>query len=110
MVQPAESRPGLNLAFTRRADFCRPTCWRVLRERKMRPVLVIVVQVRRQQPFEMPLIQDNHVVQQVSSTASHPPLSNTVLPRTAKGRANWLASDVPHSRNYIGAKLCVSIE
>src|SRR2546427_2803844 len=30
MVQPAESRQGLNLAFTRRADFCRPTCWRVL--------------------------------------------------------------------------------
>src|SRR2546430_16766315 len=45
MVQPAESRQGLNLACTRTADFCRPTCWRVLREPKMRPVLVIVVQV-----------------------------------------------------------------
>jgi len=81
----------LNLSFTRRADFCRPTCWRVLREPKMRPVLVIVVQVSRHQPFEMPLIQDNHVVQQVASATSHPALSNTVLPRTAKGRANWLA-------------------
>ena len=58
MVRPAESRQGLNLASTRTADFCRPTCWRVLREPKMRPVLVIVVQVRRHQPFEMPLIQD----------------------------------------------------
>src|SRR6267142_1416438 len=45
MVQPADSRQGLNLAFTRTADFCRPTCWRVLRESKMRPVLVIVEQV-----------------------------------------------------------------
>src|SRR6266404_4052171 len=110
MVQPAESRQGLNLASTRTADFCRPTCWRVLREPKMRPVLVIVVQVRRHQPFEMPLIQDNHVVQQVASATSHPALSDTVLPRTAKGRANWLAPHVPHSRNNIGAKLCVSIE
>jgi len=42
MVQPAESRQGLNMAFTRRADFCRPTCWRVLRESKMSPILVIV--------------------------------------------------------------------
>ena len=42
MVQPAESRKGLNLAFTRRANFCRPTCWRVLRESKMSSVLVIV--------------------------------------------------------------------
>ena len=67
MVQPAESRQGLNPAFTRRADFRRPTCWRVLRESKMSPVLVIVVQVRRHQPFEMALIQDNHVVKQVAS-------------------------------------------
>src|SRR5205814_8828317 len=110
MVQPAESRQGLNLACTRTADFCRPTCWRVLREPKMRPVLVIVVQVRRRQPFEMPLIQDDHMVQQVASATSHPALSDTVLPRTAKGRSSWLASHVPHSRNHLGCKLCVSVE
>ena len=36
----------------------------------MSPVLVIVVQVCRHQPFEMALIQDNHVVQQVASASS----------------------------------------
>src|SRR5215469_9436639 len=30
MVQPAESRKGLNLVFTRRANFCCTTCWRVV--------------------------------------------------------------------------------
>src|SRR6266850_1894422 len=110
MVQPAESRQGLNLACTHTADFCRPTCWRVLREPKMRPVLVIVVQVRRHQPFEMALIQDNHVVKQVASATSHPALSNTVLPRTAKGRASWLAYDVLNGRNHVVSKLCFSIE
>src|SRR5438046_10647959 len=108
MVQPAQSRQGLNLASTRTADFCRPTCWRVLREPKMRPVLVIVVQVRRRQPFEMPLIQYDHMVQQVASATSHPALSDTVLRRTAKGRAKWLALHVPHSRNDIGPQLCFS--
>jgi hypothetical protein len=39
MVQGTESRKGLNLPFTRRANFCRPTCWRVLRESEMSPVL-----------------------------------------------------------------------
>src|SRR3974390_2142902 len=48
--------------------------------------------VRRHQSFEMPLIEDDHVVQQVASATSYPALSNTVLPRTAKGRASWLAS------------------
>lgn len=41
MVQPAESRQGLNLAYSCRANFCRPTCWRVLCEPEMRPVLLI---------------------------------------------------------------------
>jgi hypothetical protein len=109
MVQPAESRKGLNLAFTRRPNFCSTTSWRVLRQSKMCPVLMVVKQVRRHQPFEMALIQDDHVIQQVASTTSHPALSNTVLPRTAKGSASWLASNLPHSRNHIGAKLCVAV-
>src|SRR5690349_17428851 len=90
MVQPAESRKGLNRIFSLRANCCRPTCWRVLCESEMRPVLVVVEQVGRHQPFQMPLIPDDHVVQQVAPTTSHPALSNTVLPRTAKGRASWL--------------------
>src|SRR5215469_13403246 len=110
MMQPAESRKGLNLAFTGRANFCCTTCGRVLREPKMSPVLMVIEQVGRHQSFEMPLIQDDHVVQQVASATSHPTLSNTVLPRTAKGRASWLASHVSHGRNHIGAKLCVAVE
>src|SRR5713226_883157 len=99
MVQAAESWQGLNLAFSPRADCCWPTCWRVLRESEMSPILVVVEHVLRHQPFEMPLIQDDHVVKQVSSATSNPALGNTVLPRTAKGSADGLASDVPHCRN-----------
>ena len=54
MVQPAESRKGLNLAFTRRANFCCTTCWRVLRQSKMSPVLMVVEQVGRQQSTSAP--------------------------------------------------------
>jgi len=62
MVQATRVSKGLNLALSPRADRCgRPAG--VLREPEMRPVLVVVEQVRRHQPFEMPLIQDDHVVQ-----------------------------------------------
>ena len=64
----------------------------------------------RQQPFEMPLIQDDHVIKQVASATSHPALRNTVLPRTAKDRSSWLAPHVLHSRNHLGSKLCVAVE
>jgi hypothetical protein len=37
-----------------------------------------MIQVGNHQPFEMPLIQDDHVVQQVATATSHPTLSNTV--------------------------------
>jgi hypothetical protein len=110
MVQPAESRKGLNLTFNFRMNFYRPTRWRVFREAEMSPVLMVIEQVRRHQPFEMPLIQDDRVVKQILPATSNPSLSNTVLPRTAKGRASWLTSDVPHRRNHIGSKLCVSVE
>jgi len=110
IVQPAESRKGLNLAFTLRANFCRPTCWRVLRESKVSPVLVIVEQVGRHQPCQMPLIYDNHVVQQVAPATSNPALRNPVLPWAAKSSAGWLAPHLPHRRNHIGSKLYVSVE
>jgi len=110
MVQATESRKGLNLVFTLRANCRRPACGRVLRESKMSPVLMVVEHIGKHQPFEMPLIQDDHVVQQVASATSHPALRNTVLPRTAKGRASWLASHVPHSRKHLGSKLCVAVE
>jgi hypothetical protein len=76
----------------------------------MRPVLVIAEQVRGHQPLEMPLIQNDHMVQQVASATSHPMLSNTVLPRTAKARSSWLASHLPHSRNHIGTNLGLAVE
>ena len=110
MVQPAESRKGLNLAFNLSMNFYRPACWRVFREAEMCPVLMVIEQVRSHQPFEMPLIQDDHVVKQIVPATSHPAFSDTVLPRTAKGRASWLASDVPHRLNHIRSKLCVSVE
>src|SRR6516165_10278308 len=76
MVQPAESRKGLNLAFTRRANFCCTTSWRVLRQSKVSPVLMVIEQVGKHQSFEMPLIEDDHVVQQIASATSYPTLSN----------------------------------
>jgi hypothetical protein len=78
---------------------------RVLRETQMRSVLVVVAHVFCHESLQMPLIQDDHVVKQIASATSHPALSNTVLPRTAKGSAGWLASDAPHSRNHIRSEL-----
>jgi hypothetical protein len=44
----------------------------------MSPVFVVVEQIQRHQPFQMPLIQDDHGVQQVAPATSNPALRNPV--------------------------------
>ena len=105
MVQAAESRQGLNLAPFPRVNCCWPTCWRVLRETQVRSILVVVTDVFRHESLQMPFVQDDYVVKRVSSATSNPALSDTVLPRTVKSKAGWLAADVPYRRNHIGSEL-----
>ncbi len=42
----------------------------------------------------MLLVQDDHVIQQLPSSAADPSLGNSVLPRASKGRPARLASDM----------------
>ena len=76
----------------------------------MGPILVVVAHILRHQPLQMPLIHDDHMVQQVSSATSYPTLSNTVLPRTAKSSAHWLGSHFPCRRDHVTTKLRIVIE
>src|ERR1700751_1456316 len=110
MVQSTEPREGSNLASERRTGCDRPTRWRVLPEPQMCPILLVVAHMFSHQPLQMPLVQDDYVIQQVASAASYPTLRNAVLPRTAKGRAHRLASHVFRRRDYVVAKLGVAVE
>jgi len=105
MVQSAESREGVDLASHRRTYRRWTTCWRILRKSEVRPIFMVVANILGHQPFEVPLVQDDHVVQQVSSATPDPALRDTVLPRTAKGSPGGLTSQVSHSGNHIRSKL-----
>jgi len=71
----------------------------------MSSVIVVVAYVFCHESLQMPFVQDDYVVKQVSPTTSNPALSDTVLPRAAKGNAGWQTSDVPYRRNHIGSEL-----
>jgi hypothetical protein len=105
MVQSAESRKGVNLASHQRTHRCWPTRRRVLRESEVRPIFMVIAHILSHQPLEVLLIQDDHVVQQVSSATPDPALRDTVLPRTAKGSAGGVASQFSHRRNHIRSEL-----
>jgi PAS domain S-box-containing protein len=104
VVQPAESRAGVDCALSRTSDRYGSTGWRILRQSEVGPIFMVVAHILGQQALEVLLIQDDHVVEQVASATPHPALCHTVLPRTAKGSAGGLAPQVSYSRNYIRSK------
>src|SRR6266481_440120 len=79
MVQPAES--FLRKDPTRSCG-TNPAVRCPLVKSEMRAVLMMVTNILAEQSLQMAFIQRNHVVQQVSSAASHPPLRHAILPWT----------------------------
>ena len=47
-------------------------------------VVVVVKDVRVQQPLQLSLIQDDHMVKQIPAAVANPTLSNPVLPWTCE--------------------------
>ena len=51
----------------------------------MRAVVVMVGDVLGKETLQMPLVESNHVVEQLAAAAPHPTLGNTILPGTLEG-------------------------
>ena len=97
MVQPAESREGLNPVSPCRGDRGRTPFRGVLRQSQMRSVLMAVANLFGHQPLEVVFVQHYHVIEQISTAGSYPAPGDAVLPRTAKGRLYRLTAQVLHS-------------
>src|SRR5271170_1313257 len=82
MMQAAES---LLRKYPTRSYGTNPAVGCSLPESEMCAVVMIVVDIISEQPFQMALIQRDDVVQQISPTAFHPALRYTILPRTFEG-------------------------
>ena len=76
----------------------------------MGPVGVMIVDVLVQQPFQMSLIQHDHMIQEVAPYAAHPTLCNSVLPWAAESGADRLAAHRFHAGDDIGTELRVPIK
>ena len=59
-------------------------CRRPLFQAKVRSVLVIITNVLIHEPFQMTLINNDHMVHQIPAATPHPALRHSVLPRTSE--------------------------
>jgi hypothetical protein len=76
----------------------------------MGPIRVIVANVFRQQSFQVPLIEPNHVIEQVTAATADPPLGNTILPRTANQSSDCVETKRFNGGFDLEAELCIMIE
>ena len=81
MMQAAQPRhrydPRIVGTYSRRSVFRS-----VLAQPEMRPILVVVADVLGHETFQVALVQDNHMIQQVSPAVADPAFCDSVLPRT----------------------------
>ena len=96
MVETTDTRPGYYLAS---AGAVFPIFRSLLPETTVGTVLVVVVDIRGEQPFQMRFVDGNHLIQQFAAAATDPPLGNTILPRTTDGSPHGI--DV-HGANRVG--------
>ena len=82
MMQTAEPWHGYNSAACSRVAFCFTTGRRPFRKFKMCSVVMVVPDVLIHQPFQVPFIENDHVVEQIPAAVADPPLGDTFLPWT----------------------------
>ena len=96
MVQATEPWHGYN--FTSRdwilRDFTASRSFFL--QSKMRPVVVVVADVFTHQALEMAFVQDDHMVEQVSTAVSYPAFGDTILPWAAKAGSLGLDAEALH--------------
>ena len=71
-----------------------------LPQRKMCPVLVVAADILIHQAFQMSLIEDDHMVEQVPAAVADPTLDNAVLPRTSEAGPLGLDAEALHGIDH----------
>jgi len=90
MVKTTYAAPGYDLAS---AGAVRSTFRRLLPETAVGAILVVVVDIRGEQPLQMRFVDGNHLIQQFEPAAADPALGHPILPRTTDGS--------PHGRMFM---------
>src|ERR1035437_1351599 len=73
-------------------------------------ILEIVADVFVHQAFQMPLIENDHVVEQIPAEGAYPAFRNTVLPWTSEARPLWPDTEALHGIGHFTIELWATIK
>lgn len=89
-MKAADSRHRQKLTLQTLARLDLPVRRRLFPQAVMGPVLMIVREEFSAESSQMLFVERDHMIQQLSTTATHPTLSDSVLPRAVNARLDWL--------------------
>jgi hypothetical protein len=110
MVQAPKLRCTNNLGLRRSVLCSRSTCGRLLRQSQVRPVVMVVADVFGHEPFEMPLVEDDDVIEQVPAAVADKALGDAVLPRASEAGPLGLNAEALHCVDDIFAEVRRPVE
>ena len=89
---------------------CFTTRRRSLFQREMCAILEIVEDVFVHQAFQMPPIENDHMVEQIPATGASPAFRNAVLPWTSEARLLWADTEALHGFGHFTIELRAAIK
>ena len=106
----AKSRHGYDPATGIGTRRCLTTDGRLLRQRNMSSVLMIITGVFSHQALQMTFIQDGHMVEQIAAAVANPALGNAVLPRTSEAGPLGLDAEALYRVYHFVVELSAALE
>jgi hypothetical protein len=76
----------------------------------MSPVFVAIADILLQQPSQVLLVQNDHVVKQLLAHTPNPTLGDTVLPRTSKRGSERHCAVLFDGRDNVSRELRIPVE
>jgi hypothetical protein len=84
MMQTTKPRHCYDLAPNAEVRCGSPTGRCSFRQRKVGPVIMVIADVLKHKPFQVAFIEHDHMVEQITTTASDPALGDSDLPWTSE--------------------------
>ena len=81
-----------------------------LRQRKVSPVFMVIVDVLKHKPFQVAFIENDHVVEQIAAAVTDPAFRNAVLPWTSEAGPLGLDAECLHGIDHFAIELCAAIK
>jgi hypothetical protein len=110
MMQTTEPRHRNHLRIHRRFVCGRSASRSLLAESEARPVVMVIAHIFCHEPFEMPFVERDHVVQQIASAARDETFGHAILPGAPNRRANRYNTQALHGFQNLTVKRVLTIK